>query len=174
MRTSDFIRSTPALAWVILYASLAIGIFGNLLGILTPRIQTYFALDYPQMSLLMSLITVGSLVGAVLGGDIAKRFDQRRLLVLYTALMLILVVTLVNTQHYWLFVSAYAGMGVLDAASITIAHSLLARMSQNEEHRSRMLSLADVGFSFGALLAPIWVSLILHWQAEWQQPYILF
>ena len=47
-------------------------------------------------------------------------------------------------------------------------------MSQNEEHRTRMLSLADVGFSFGALFAPVWVSLILSWKSEWQQPYLLF
>ncbi|WP_298610000.1 sugar MFS transporter [uncultured Thiothrix sp.] len=174
MRTTDFIRSTPALGWVILYASLAIGIFGNLLGILTPRVQAHFALDYPQMSFLMSLITVGSLFGAILGGDIAKRFDQRILLLIYTSIMLILVLTLVNTQSYWLFVLAYTGMGVLDAALFTIAHSLLARMSQNEEHRTRMLSLADVGFSFGALFAPVWVSLILNWKSEWQQPYLLF
>ena len=59
MRTTDFIRSTPALGWVILYASLAVGIFGNLLGILTPRVQAHFVLDYPQMSFLMSLITIG-------------------------------------------------------------------------------------------------------------------
>lgn len=174
MRTSDFIRSTPILAWVILYASLAVGIFGNLLGIMTPRIQTHFALDYPQMSFLMSLITVGSLIGAILGGDIAKRFNQRRLLMLYTALMFLLVVILIKTQNYTVFMLAYAGMGVLDAALFTIAHSLLARMSQNEEHRTRILSLADVGFSFGALLAPVWVSLILAWKSEWQQPYFFF
>lgn len=174
MRTTDFIRSTPALGWVILYASLAVGIFGNLLGVLTPRVQAYFALDYPQMSFLMSLITVGSLVGAILGGDIAKRFDQRILLLIYTSIMLVLVFILVTTQSYWLFVLAYTGMGVLDAALFTIAHSLLAKMSQNEEHRTRMLSLADVGFSFGALFAPVWVSLILTWKSEWQQPYLLF
>lgn len=174
MRTTDFIRSTPSLGWVILYASLAIGIFGNLLGILTPRIQAYFSLDYPQMSFLMSLITVGSLVGAVLGGDIAKRFNQRRLLLLYTILMFLLVLILVKTKSYWIFTLAYVGMGMLDAAVFTIAHSLLARMSQNEEHRTRMLSLADVGFSFGALLAPMWVSILLSWKAEWQQPYLFF
>lgn len=174
MHTTDFVRSTPILGWVILYASLAIGIFGNLLGILTPRIQTYFALDYPQMSFLMSLITIGALFGAILGGDIAKRFNQRNLLILYTSLMLLLVFILAQTQSYLVFTLAYIGMGVLDAALFTIAHSLLSRMSQNEEHRTRMLSLADVGFSFGSLLAPVWVSLILSWKAEWQQPYILF
>lgn len=174
MHTGKFIRSTPPLGWVILYASLAIGIFGSLLGILAPRIQTHFALDYAQMSFLMSLITVGALVGAILGGDIAKRFDQRILLLVYTSIMLIFVLTLVNTQNYWLFVLTYTGMGVLDAALFTIAHSLLSRMSQNEEHRTRMLSLADVGFSFGALFAPIWVSLILAWKSEWQQPYLFF
>lgn len=174
MDTRDFIRSTPALGWVILYASLALGIFGNLLGILTPRIQTHFALDYPQMSFLMSLITLGALIGAILGGDIAKRFNQRNLLLLYAGLMLLLVFILVHTQSYLIFTVAYIGMGVLDTALFTIVHSLLSRMSQNEEHRTRMLSLADVGFSFGALLAPVWVSLILNWKAEWQQPYILF
>ncbi|TXH67408.1 MAG: MFS transporter [Thiothrix sp.] len=174
MRTTDFIRSTPILAWVILYASLAVGIFGNLLGIMTPRVQAHFALDYTQMSFLMSLITVGSLFGAILGGDIAKRFDQRILLLIYTSIMLLLVLVLVTTAHYWVFVVAYTGMGVLDAALFTIAHSLLARMSQNEEHRTRMLSLADVGFSLGALFAPVWVSLILAWKSQWQQPYLLF
>jgi MFS family permease len=174
MKTSDFIRSTPTLGWVILYASLALGIFANLLGVLTPRVQAAFALDYRQMSFLMGLLTVGSLVGAILGGDIAKRFNQRRLLLLYVSLMLVFVAILVTTQNYLIFTIAYTAMGVVDAALFTIAHSLLARMSQNEEHRTRMLSLADVGFSFGALLAPVWVSLILAWKAEWQQPYIFF
>lgn len=174
MKTSDFIRSTPTLGWVILYASLALGIFANLLGVLTPRVQAAFALDYRQMSFLMSLLTVGSLVGAILGGDIAKRFNQRRLLLLYVSFMLVFVAILVTTQNYLIFTIAYTAMGVVDAALFTIAHSLLARMSQDEEHRTRMLSLADVGFSFGALLAPVWVSLILAWKAEWQQPYIFF
>lgn len=174
MKTSDFIRSTPTLGWVILYASLALGIFANLLGVLTPRVQAAFALDYRQMSFLMGLLTVGSLVGAILGGDIAKRFNQRRLLLLYVSLMLVFVAILVTTQNYLIFTIAYTAMGVVDAALFTIAHSLLARMSQDEEHRTRMLSLADVGFSFGALLAPVWVSLILAWKAEWQQPYIFF
>ena len=174
MHTREFIRSTPALGWVILYASLAVGILGNLLGILTPRIQDHFVLDYSQMSLLMSLITVGSLIGAVLGGDIAKRFNQRCLLLLYTSLMLGLVLVLVTTQSYWIFTLAYVGLGVLDAALFTLAHGLLSKMSQNDEHRTRMLSLADVGFSFGALFAPVWVSLILSLKSAWEQPYIFF
>ncbi len=163
----------PILAWIVLYASFVIGLYENLLGIVTPHLQAQLALDYNQVGLIMSLMTLGALIGGLLGGDIAKRFEQRNLLIFYGSLMLFFLSLLVSTSLYVLLLIAFTGMGMLSAAFFTIGHTLLAHISHDEEYRSRYLSLADVGFSSGALLGPLWANLSYQWQVNWQTPYSL-
>ena len=161
----------PLIAWIILYAAFSIGIYDNLLGIVTPKLQAAFVIDYKQVSFLMSLMTIGPFVGSLLGGDIAKRFPARNLLIIYVSLMLAFMLLVVNTSSYLWLIIGFSGMGVFNAALFTIGHTLLAGVTDDEDHRTRMLSLADVGFSSGAVLAPVWASLCFQWQDTWQAPY---
>lgn len=174
MHTRNFIKSTPLIAWIMLYAATSIGIFANLLGIITPKLQAALQVDYKQISLLMLISMLGSLCGAFLGGDIAKRFDVRGLMLTYIGLMLVFTLLIVNTQQYVWLIVGFTCMSLVNTALFTLGHTLLAHLSDDADHRTRILSLVDVGFSMGALCAPLWGGLWMSWKADWNMPYLMY
>ena len=74
------LRGLPYVAWIILYCAVTWGIFGALLGAVTPNLRAQMGVSFQQMGWLMAIWSAGGAVGSLLGGAIAKRFPPRRLL----------------------------------------------------------------------------------------------
>ncbi len=174
MNTRHFIRQTPYLAWVMLYSAVTAGLFGVMLGLVTPHLRAQWQLSYQDMGLLMTLSSAGGVVGSLLGGHIAKRFDTRRLFLAYACFTLTMLVGLANAPTFGVLVVCFALTAVTESALFTLGHGVLANMSSDSETRTRFIGLVDVGFSLGSLAAPLWVAGWFALDPAWRGPYLAF
>lgn len=146
-------------------------ILGNLIilwGLLLPDLAAELALSKSLSGLFFSLMSVGTIVGAVLGGKYAQKF---LFLKLFAALALLsacwlLLISLVNDWRYLLLLITLIGMTY--SIMFTIGHTLIARLFANR--RAAMMGLMDFMFSLGTLTAPLWVVLLFRYLDDWRWP----
>ena len=174
MKTQDFIRQVPFLAWVLMLATLAFGLFGNFLGSLTPELSGDLNLSPQDIGRLMMAVSTGGAVGAFLGGDIAHRFRAAPLMLTYFGVIALSVLGIVLAPSFVWICVCYFIYSVTSTAIFTLAHSIMTMLNLGRELRPRLLALIDVGFSVGATLSPLWVTLFLVAFDEWRAPIALF
>ena len=168
------LRGLPYVAWVILYCAVTWGIFGALLGAVTPNLRAQMGVSFQQVGWLMAIWSAGGAVGSLLGGAIAKRFPPRRLLRAYTAAVMVAVVgVLLAPSFVWLAVFMVA-VATFETALFTLGHGLLAEMSDDPEQRARIISLVDVGYSTGSVISPLLAAATLALDPSWRSPYLAF
>ncbi|HEX5738912.1 MAG TPA: MFS transporter [Hydrogenophaga sp.] len=168
------LRGLPFVAWVILLCAVAWGIFGALLGAVTPNLRAQMGVSFQQVGWLMAVWSAGGAVGSLLGGSIAKRFAPRHLLRAYSgAVVLALVGVLMAPSFGWLAFFMVT-IATFETALFTLSHGLLAEMSDDPEQRTRIISLVDVAYSLGTLLSPLLVAAVLLFSTTWRAPYAVF
>jgi fucose permease len=146
-------------------------ILGNLIilwGLLLPDLAAELALSQSLSGLFFSLMSVGTILGAVLGGKYAQKFQ---FLKLFAALALLsagwlLLISLVTDWRYLLLLITLIGMTY--SIMFTIGHTLIARLFANR--RAAMMGLMDFMFSLGTLTAPLWVVLLFRYLDDWRWP----
>ena len=164
----------PYVAWVILYCAVTWGIFGALLGAVTPNLRAQMGVSFQQIGWLMAIWSAGGAVGSLLGGAIAKRFPPRRLLRVYTlAVVVALVGVLVAPGFGWLAFFMVT-IATFETALFTVGHGLLAELSDEPEQRARIISLVDVGYSLGTVASPLMAAAVLAAHPDWRGPYAVF
>ena len=174
MKTREFIRQVPPLAWLIMVSVLFGGLFGNLLGSLTPEISADLTLSPKQIGWLVFWGSAGSAIGAFLGGDMVYRFRPRKLIFVYLMGMATAIVLLTFSNSFTMLVSSFMFYEVMVTGLFTLAHTLIGQMQLVSTIRARVLALLDVGWSIGASIAPIWVIVLLHIYPSWRVPYGIF
>lgn len=174
MHIRDFLKSIPYIAWALIFAALTWGVFGTFIGQLAPLMRTDMQLSGELIGRLMAFATLGSALGALCGGEVAKRFDARNLLLGYVGGMLVMLVLICLARDYTLLTLCFFGIALFETAMFTLGHGLLANLSSHAEHRTRIIALVDVGWSLGTVLGPLWVSLVFLAGASWRNPYIAF
>lgn len=168
------LRGLPFVAWIILYCALTWGIFGALLGAVTPNLRAQMGVSFQQMGWLMAVWSAGGAVGSLLGGAIAKRFPPRRLLRIYTAAVVMsLVGVLLAPGFVWLAVCMVT-IATFETALFTVGHGLLAEISDDPEQRARTISLVDVAYSLGTMFSPLMAAVVLAANPSWRGPYVVF
>lgn len=146
-------------------------ILGNLIilwGLLLPDLAAELALSKSLSGVFFSLMSVGTILGAVLGGKYAQKFQFLKLfaaLALLSACWLLLI-SLVNDWRYLLLLITLIGMTY--SIMFTIGHTLIARLFANR--RAAMMGLMDFMFSLGTLTAPLWVVLLFRYLDDWRWP----
>jgi len=168
------LRGLPYVAWIILYCALTWGIFGALLGAVTPSLRAQMDVSFQQMGWLMAIWSAGGAIGSLLGGAIAKRFPPRRLLRVYTAaVVLALAGVLLAPSFAWLAFFMVT-IATFETALFTVGHGLLAEMSDEPEQRTRIISLVDVAYSLGTMFSPLMAAAVLLASPSWRGPYGVF
>ena len=146
-------------------------ILGNLIilwGLLLPDLAAELALSKSLSGLFFSLMSAGTILGAVLGGKYAQNFQFLKLfaaLALLSACWLLLI-SLVTDWRYLLLLITLIGMTY--SIMFTIGHTLIARLFANR--RAAMMGLMDFMFSLGTLTAPLWVVLLFRYLDDWRWP----
>lgn len=146
-------------------------ILGNLIilwGLLLPDLAAELALSQSLSGLFFSLMSVGTILGAVLGGKYAQKFQFLKLfaaLALLSACWLLLI-SLVTDWRYLLLLITLIGMTY--SIMFTIGHTLIARLFANR--RAAMMGLMDFMFSLGTLTAPLWVVMLFRYLDDWRWP----
>jgi MFS family permease len=164
----------PFVAWIILYCALTWGVFGALLGALTPNLRAQMGVSFQQMGWLMAIWSAGGAVGSLLGGAIAKRFAPRRLLRMYTAAVVVALVGVLLAPSFGWLAFFLVTIATFETALFTVGHGLLAEMSDEPEQRTRIISLVDVCYSLGTLISPLMVAAVLMAHPSWRGPYLVF
>lgn len=170
----NLLRSLPYVAWIILYCALTWGVFGALLGAVTPNLRAQMGVSFQQMGWLMAIWSAGGAVGSLLGGAIAKRFPPRRLLRAYTAAVVVALVGVLLAPSFGWLAFFMVTIATFETALFTVGHGLLAELSDEPEQRARIISLVDVGYSLGTVLSPLMAAAVLAAHPNWRGPYAVF
>lgn len=168
------LRGLPYVAWVILYCAVTWGVFGALLGAVTPNLRTQMGVSFQQIGWLMAIWSAGGAVGSLLGGAIAKRFPPRRLLRAYTLAVMVAVAGVLWAPSFGWLAGFMVAVATFETALFTLGHGLLAELSDDPEQRTRIISLVDVGYSTGSLLSPLMAAAALAANPSWRSPYAVF
>ncbi|QBM26274.1 MFS transporter [Hydrogenophaga pseudoflava] len=168
------LRGLPYVAWIILYCALTWGIFGALLGAVTPNLRAQMGVSFQQMGWLMAIWSAGGAVGSLLGGAIAKRFPPRRLLRAYTAAVVVALAGVLLAPSFGWLAFFMVTIATFETALFTVGHGLLAELSDEPEQRARIISLVDVGYSLGTMFSPLMAAAVLAANPNWRGPYVVF
>jgi predicted MFS family arabinose efflux permease len=168
------LRGLPYVAWIILYCALTWGVFGALLGAVTPNLRPQMGVSFQQMGWLMAIWSAGGAVGSLLGGAIAKRFPPRRLLRIYTGAVVVALAGVLLAPSFGWLAFFMVTIATFETALFTVGHGLLAEMSDDPEQRTRIISLVDVAYSLGTMVSPLMAALVLAANPNWRGPYVVF
>lgn len=168
------LRNLPFVGWLFLYCAVLWGTFGALLGAVTPNLRVQMDVSFQAVGWLMAVWSAGGVIGSLLGGAVAKRWPPRKLLLLYTVLVVAsLVGVLLASSFFWLAVFMVS-IATFETALFTLGHGLLAEISDDPEQRTRIIGLIDVGYSLGTVISPLLVTASLGLSTSWRAPYAVF
>ncbi len=168
------LRNLPFVGWLFLYCALLWGTFGALLGAVTPNLRAQMGVSFQEVGWLMAVWSGGGVIGSLLGGAVAKRWAPRKLLLVYTVLVVAsLAGVLLASTFFWLAVFMVS-IATFETALFTLGHGLLAEISDDPEQRTRIIGLIDVGYSLGTVISPLLVTASLGLSTSWRAPYAVF
>lgn len=146
-------------------------LLGNLIilwGMLLPDMATSLNMAPLVSGVFFSLMSAGTIVGAIIGGKYVQRFNFMRLFATLAAIEAILLGALSFVSYWQLLLPLIVLVGMTYAVMFTIGHTLIARLYANR--RAAMMGLMDFMFSLGTLTAPLWVVLLYWYLPDWRWP----
>ncbi|MDP2714177.1 sugar MFS transporter [Rheinheimera sp.] len=146
-------------------------LLGNLIilwGMLLPDMAKNLQMAPAISGAFFSLMSAGTIIGAVIGGKYVQKFHFLRLFALL-AISETLLLLLLSLVHSWqLLLPLILLVGLTYSIMFTIGHTLIARLFANK--RAAMMGLMDFMFSLGTLTAPLWVVMLYWWLDDWRWP----
>lgn len=145
-----------------------LGILLLMWGILLPRMAAELTMSSFVSGALFTLFSLGMMMGAIVGGKYASRFE---FLPLFASLSLVnaLFIVIAGLMPNWPGLLAIVFIvGLISSCKITIGHTIIAQLYV--EKRFAMMGIMDFMFSLGTLVASFYVSLIFLWQVNWRLP----
>jgi FHS family glucose/mannose:H+ symporter-like MFS transporter len=153
---------------VIFIGFFLLGMVFILWGIILPDLAKSLAMNEVISGAFFTLISLGSIVGAFVGGKYIQKFDFLSLFASLCLMVALLLLALASVEHWaWLLAGAFL-MGLICASLFTIGHTMIARL--HAERRSTMMGLMDFMFSLGTLAAPFYISLLYLLEHDWRWP----
>ncbi|WP_417362550.1 MFS transporter [Gallaecimonas pentaromativorans] len=153
---------------VIFIGFFLLGMVFILWGILLPDLARSLAMSEVVSGAFFTLISLGMIVGAFIGGKYVQKFDFLSLFSTLAVLVVALLVALSMVNHWaWLLAGAFT-LGIVSSSLFTIGHTLIARL--HVARRSAMMGLMDFMFSLGTLAAPFYVSGLYALEHSWRWP----
>jgi fucose permease len=146
-------------------------LLGNLIilwGMLLPDMAKSLNMAPAISGVFFSLMSAGTIIGAIIGGKYVQKFHFLRLFALLALgeTVLLLLLSLVNSWQWLLPLILLVGL--IYSIMFTIGHTLIARLFANK--RAAMMGLMDFMFSLGTLTAPLWVVMLYWLLDDWRWP----
>ena len=136
-----------------------LGMVFILWGVLLPDLAQNLAMNEVVSGAFFTLISIGMILGAILGGKYAQKFDFMSLFAVLLVCVLLLLLAISFVQHwFWLLIGALV-LGMFASSLFTIGHTVIARL--HVERRSAMMGFMDFMFSLGTLAAVSYTHLTL-------------
>jgi MFS family permease len=153
---------------VIFIGFFLLGMVFILWGVLLPDLAKSLGMNEVVSGIFFSLISLGAIVGAFLGGKYIQKFDFMSLFAGLSLLMALLLLAMSSvTLWYWLLFGAFL-LGLIVSCLFTIGHTMIARLYAAK--RSKMMGLMDFMFSLGTLAAPFYISALYLFEHDWRWP----
>jgi len=146
-------------------------ILGNLIilwGLLLPDMAAALGMSATISGLFFSLMSVGTIIGAILGGKYAQKFHFLRLFGALALCEVVLLLLLSIIPSWYFLLPLIILVGMTYSIMFTIGHTLIARLFANK--RAAMMGLMDFMFSLGTLAAPLWVVALFWVLDDWRWP----
>ncbi|RDV24883.1 MFS transporter [Alteromonas aestuariivivens] len=144
------------------------GMLFLLWGILLSDIAADLGMNKVVSGALFTLFSLGTVLGAVVGGKYVSRFDFLALLAVLTSIDAVLLLIFSAMQHWVSLLAVIFLVGVVSSCIITIGHTLIARLYV--EKRFAMMGIMDFMFSLGTLAASFYVTLVYFYLPGWRWP----
>ena len=148
------------------------GAIGVITGALLPDIMQSFDLSTWDAGILVSFWSACFVVGSWATARLVNFYRLNVIFIVASGLAAIALAALYQAQMLWLFAIAFIIVGALMGVSETIGHSMVG--ISFPVNRTAMLSVLDVAFSLGSILAPLGVIAIAMAGLAWQFFYLLF
>ncbi|NCP64871.1 MAG: MFS transporter [Paraglaciecola sp.] len=145
-----------------------LGMVFILWGILLPDLAQSLAMSEVVSGVFFTLISVGAIIGAFIGGKHIQKFDfMSSFATLSLGIASLLMAMSMVTHWAWLLAGALF-MGMICSSLFTIGHTVIARL--HVAKRSKMMGLMDFMFSLGTLAAPFYISALYLLEKDWRWP----
>ncbi len=140
---------------------LVFGIVMTTIGALLPMLIPKFQIDKIEAGSMMSLLSIGILIGSLMFGPIADRFGYKLILIFATASIVIGLESIALTSSFVVLQAALFVIGVGGGILNGSTNALVADTS--ESNKSARLSLLGVFFGIGAIGIPFVLGLLLEY-----------
>lgn len=153
---------------VIFIGFFLLGMVFILWGILLPDLAQSLAMSELVSGAFFTLISLGAIAGAFVGGKYIQKFDFMSLFACLSLSVALLLFFMASINHWrWLLVGAFL-LGFISSSLFTIGHTMIARL--HASRRSTMMGLMDFMFSLGTLAAPFYISALYLLEHDWRWP----
>jgi FHS family glucose/mannose:H+ symporter-like MFS transporter len=143
----------------------------TLLGPALPLITEELHLGYSAGGSVFMLSSAGFLTGSLLVAAASTRFSVRALMITSTGLLLPLLYLTSQVSSLALLLGVVGLTGITGGALCSLVNAGVSDLST--EHRAAALSLLNVSFGLGALIAPLFAGLVISRTDSWQPMYQL-
>ena len=137
---------------------LIFGIVLTSLGALLPSLIDKFGIDKVNAGALMSLMSIGILLGSLVFGPIVDRYGYKNLLIICSFLILIGLEGIAYAPSFWILRVAVFGIGLGGGVINGGTNALVADIS--EKGRGADLSILGIFFGIGAIGIPLVLGLL--------------
>ncbi|MDD3627591.1 MAG: MFS transporter, partial [bacterium] len=147
------------------------GLVDTYRSVLLPEIKTDFSLDYKGAALMFFLSGLGYITGNLIGGELAERYHKKVSVISGSFLILLPIILIIAVKSYTEFLVLMffigTGQGILNTASNLIITGFSLK------RKGMALSLLHSFYGFGALVTPLFLSLMLASGMLWRRTFIL-
>ena len=153
--------------WFYAAGGAAISVFGPSLE----SISEDFGTTYGQISLVITVISLGFIVGSLAGGVAADRWGRRAVLIASAAGSAISMFWFAASPTFGVLLAAGFCIGGSFGPGLAAATALIADLAR--ERSTRALNLFNTAFALGAIAAPLVVAVCLAAFASWRVAYLV-
>ena len=155
------------IVWFFAAAGAAVSVFGPSLK----SISDDFGVTYGQISLVITVISVGFITGSLAGGAISDRTGRRAVLVFSAAGSALALVWMAASPSFGSLLAAGFLVGGTLGPGAATSTALVAEVAR--ERSTRALNLVNTAFALGAIASPSLVAVCLAAFASWRVAFLV-
>ncbi len=155
-----------ATVWFYAAAGAAVSVFGPSLE----SISDDFGINYSQISLVITVISIGFIAGSLIGGGVSDRAGRRTMLVLSAAGASVAMAWMAASPNFGSLLAASFVAGATLGPGAAVSTALVADVAR--ERSTRALNLVNTAFALGAITAPTLVAVCLATFGSWRVAYL--
>ncbi|MCG8568682.1 MAG: MFS transporter [Spirochaetes bacterium] len=152
-----------------------IGMSISIKAVLLPMVKDYYHINYTASGLMFLLPLLPGLIGTLFTGYLFNMFHQKKLLVIFSLIIMLFSIALPFSHTYRLFLFFTFLISIGTASCATGVNIAVTDVFQHKYPRYNEVGINLIHFlySFGALLPLVLFSTLSDFIQNWQLPYLI-